>query len=329
MSDGGKKADVEGSGKTATEGKKVPIFVGEIGDLLGMSSPTVTPVKETLPKDLAPHPGRTAIANAARDRAGRNSNFEMRYTEEDLDRLTAAGQHLGLDDKTVEDLIYIGSRNDIKYRDPPETGPEVAIPKRLSAEALEAQMVEWAKVVKPRGYPHRFKSKEEYQRFSDRLIDEVTKAGLPAGDIRVQGSSLRKTEAKDVDIVVFITKDKFAGILTNHFKDQSMRKKDPPPTGKKVSKVEKIPGLAEMNYDQLSEAVRDITTNPGNYNAVAKQLKHAMESGIMNSKHAFSPTKAITSTIASQFPDANIESVSIEIGGGGFDLSPSLTLAHS
>ena len=125
--------------------------------------------------------------------AAQSDKFQLDYKATELDAIIRKGKALGLGDGTIEDMIFTGSRK----------------AKAIGAAELMQQMENWVNVVKKRGYPYRFADMAEFQKFSRELIDGLKKAGLPDDDVRVQGSSLRKPGANDVDVAVFVNENVF------------------------------------------------------------------------------------------------------------------------
>jgi LysM repeat protein len=226
--------------------------------------------------------------------------FKLIYSEAELKAIAKRGQELGLSDHLVDDLIFTGSRE----------------AKALSAMELMEQMKEWAQVVRKRGYPHRFKGLEEFQEFSRKLLDGLHKAGLPIDDVRIQGSALRTAKAKDVDVAAFVDKAAFGELLTAYFHQKIAM------SGQKLS-------LKGKSYAELLELVRDIGANPAKYNAHARTFEHALKTGVINSKSPIvKPLKELAASLASTYPHLNLETVSILIKGGLFDLTPDLPVVR-
>jgi hypothetical protein len=239
------------------------------------------------------------ILNAVNSRiASQSDKFELTYTKDQLDSIIKKGKELGLSDKVIEDLIYTGSRK----------------AKAITADELVGQMEHWANVIKERGYPEKFSSKEEFQEFSQDLLKGVRQAGIPADDIRIQGSSLRKTTAQDVDIAAFVDEPAFDRLLIDRYHDKITIKEN----NTKVS-------LADKSHEELVQLANDIAANPTKYNAQGKTFQNALLNGIISSKSDIvKPLKQTTKTINEKYPHLNVESISVLIRGGRFDVKPDL-----
>jgi hypothetical protein len=140
----------------------------------------------------------------------RSGKFEVNFTDEEIAKIVAEGRRLGLTEKEIEDLMFVASR----------------VEKRISSEELIQQMTNYATVVKERGYPYRFESQEQFNAFKADLIAELQKFGLETGDVRIQGSSLRKPDAKDVDVAVLVDRETFQQMLEKRFGGNKPMKRD-------------------------------------------------------------------------------------------------------
>lgn len=230
--------------------------------------------------------------------------FQLTYSDAELQTIFDKGMELGLGAKTIEDLLYTGSRT----------------AKAISAADLMAQMENWAKVVSGRGFPYKFADLAEFRQFSKDLIEAVKTAGLPTDDVRVQGSSLRKPGADDVDTVVFVSESKMAQLLIDRF-DGKASFSEAAATPKA-----KLP-LAGKTYAELARLALEIAANESDYNAQARTFMRAMEAGGFNSmSDIFKPLKAAKSTVAGKYPQLNIKTISVQVKGGAFDLSPSMPI---
>jgi hypothetical protein len=255
-----------------------------------------------------------ALAERARQRmALRPGAFTWTYSEEDLIRIHSAGTELQLSDKQITDMIFIGSRKD----------------KPLTATQVVDQMRHWAETVSKRGFPFRFGELALYQRFSNLLLRLVRQAGLPDDDVRIQGSSLRKPEAGDVDIGIFVAQAAFDSALGGAFAGKAKRNDKSP--GEGVSAFDARPAantalpVTGGDHETLVALARDVRANDKLYNAVAKTWAHALLEGIVNSKgQALPKLKEAAKTIQQRYQAQNIETLAMLIKNGSFDLDPSL-----
>jgi hypothetical protein len=248
---------------------------------------------------------KDAIVKRVRARIAGQPKFQLTYTDAEIDSIIAKGKELGLSDKIIEDLMYVGSRTD----------------KAITAGDLMQQMANWANEVGKRGFPYKFADAAEFQRFSKDLIDRVRAAGLPPDDVRIQGSSLRKPGANDVDIAVFVEEAKFDQLLIDRYADSIT-----------VNKV-KI-SLKGKSHAELAALAKDVAADaaaakasgtPKKYNAQAATFQNAFDTGIINSKSdIIKPLKTAAAEMIAKYPSLNIETISVLIRGGKFDLKPDL-----
>ncbi|MEH2069097.1 MAG: DUF4157 domain-containing protein [Nostoc sp.] len=235
--------------------------------------------------------------------ASQSDKFELTYTQDQLDSIIKKGKELGLSDKVIEDLIYTGSRK----------------AKAISADELIGQMEHWVNVISKRGFPEKFADKNEFQEFSQDLLKGVKAAGIPADDIRIQGSSLRKTSAQDVDIAAFVDEPSFDRLLVQRYDGKITTRE----TGKKPETV----SLNDKSHDELVQLANDIMipANREKYNGQARTFGNALLNGIISSKtDIIKPLKKTTNEINDKYPHLNVESISVLIRGGRFDVKPDL-----
>lgn len=110
------------------------------------------------------------------------------FTDTQVDELIQHGLYQKMNAREIEDFIFIACREQklIHYND------------------LQQQMFAWKNIIEPRGYPFSFSTIQEFNIFKNKLKSIVNEWRLPVADIRVQGSSLRRANAKDVDIAIII-----------------------------------------------------------------------------------------------------------------------------
>jgi hypothetical protein len=239
------------------------------------------------------------VINGVKSRiASQSDKFELTYTQDQLNSILKKGKELGLSDKVIEDLIYTGSRN----------------AKAIKADELIGQMEHWVNVISKRGFPEKFADFDEFQQFSQDLLKGVKSTGLPADDIRIQGSSLRKTSAQDIDIAAFVDEPTFDKLLIQRYDGKITIKE----TNKKVS-------LNDKSHDELVQLANDIAANPQKYNAQGGTFQNALLNGIISSKSdIIKPLKNVRKDISAKYPHLNVEAISVLIRGGRFDVKPDL-----
>ncbi|WP_449252245.1 hypothetical protein [Chitinimonas lacunae] len=122
-----------------------------------------------------------------------NDEFSLHYTSSEIKGIFQSGVELGLEQRTIEDLMFVGSR----------------VKKPITAQELVTQMDNYVNVVKKRGYPYKFDDRQAFESFSAGLKNILREGEIPTTDVRIQGSSLRTPHAKDIDIAVFTTEQQF------------------------------------------------------------------------------------------------------------------------
>jgi hypothetical protein len=224
--------------------------------------------------------------------------FALVYSEAELDAIIAKGKELGLSSSVIEDMIYTGSRK----------------AKAITAADLMQEMENWGNVVSKRGFPYRFADLEQFKAFSKDLIDGVRSVGLPVDDVRIQGSALRRPTANDVDLAVFVEQSVFDKLLIDRFHAR---------IAKGTTKI----SLTGKSHAELAALAADIEANPSAYNAQAGTFQNAVKTGIISSKSdIIKPLKSIRADIAAKYPHLNIESISVLVKGGKFELKPDLAV---
>lgn len=236
----------------------------------------------------------------------RPGRFELTYTDAELATIIGEGRKLGLDQRTIEDLVQVGSRT----------------AKPITAPELTQQIHNWVEVVAERGYPYKFADAAEFRQFSSDLVGGLREAGLPVGDIVVQGSSLRTPRANDVDLAVFTDQGTFDRMLVDRFDGKVALK----PVGDAPRTL--VP-LRELSHPQLVSLAEHIMTNRPLYNSEAKTFANATLNGIISSKSDISmPLKSVSKSIQEHYPGQNIESISILVRDGLFDTRPALPVTE-
>jgi hypothetical protein len=224
--------------------------------------------------------------------------FTLKYSAQEIDNIVQQGRRLGLDDATIENLIFVGSRND----------------KPITPTDLITQMDNYVNVVNKRGYPYKFTSLDQFEAFKGDLKSSLSNTGISTSDVRIQGSSLRNPNANDVDIAVFIDNAEFNQILINRYAGRASLS-----NGTALE-------LAGKSHDELLAMSQDILQDSSNkYNAQARTFAKAMQERIISSKsRILKQLKTATKEVSSKYPELNIEAISIMTKEGNFDLKPFL-----
>ncbi|MFE6923262.1 hypothetical protein ACFVAV_19695 [Nocardia sp. NPDC057663] len=253
-----------------------------------------------------PVPADPIAANVRAWIAERPGKFELTYSEAELATIIGEGRKLGLDQRTIQDMVQVGSRT----------------AKPITAPELTEQMHNWVEVVTERGYPYKFTDAAEFRKFSSDLVGGLREAGLPVGDVVIQGSSLRTPRANDVDLAVFTDQGTFDRMLVDRFDGKVALK----PVGETPRVL--VP-LRELSHPQLVELADHIMANRPLYNSEAKTFANATLNGIISSKSDISmPLKSVSKNIQEHYPGQNIESISILVRDGLFDTRPALPVVE-
>ncbi|MFI9507022.1 hypothetical protein [Nocardia sp. NPDC052566] len=247
---------------------------------------------------------QSSIIGNVSSRIADAERFSFSYSRAETARVIWNGKRLGLDNKTIEDLIRIASRE----------------AKPITSRQLIEQMNNWVNVVQPRGYPYRFTSLAEYEGFKTALLGNTQRAGLSTENIFVQGSSLRTPAARDIDIAIFVSEQKFDSMLIGNFQGKVALK----PT----ATTPRTPiQLEELSHSELVELAQHIKSNPSMYNADAKTFMLATLKGLFNSKtKGFNSLRDAAKAMQQSHPDLNIETLSVALRHGEFDTLPALRI---
>lgn len=241
--------------------------------------------------------GLDAITDSVRRRIDGERGMSLEYSDVELGEIVRAGREQGLDDDTIEDLIYIGSRE----------------AKRIDADTLVGQMDFYVDTVQRRGFPAKFASLDEFRAFGAEMRRLLAREKVPTTDLRVQGSSLRSATANDVDLVAFVEPEAFGGFIRKAFSG-------------KVKHGNEVVDLDGLSLDELQALAVKIGGDP-TYNAYARTFRHAIVQGTINSKNELlGGLKAARRELAAQYPHLNIETISVQSTGSTFNLSPSMAI---
>ncbi|WP_299766990.1 hypothetical protein [uncultured Dokdonia sp.] len=230
------------------------------------------------------------------------ANIKSLYGVANLRRIIKQAQRLNLDIDDFAGFIKVGNI------------------KRISSTELMQQMHNYVNIVLKRGYPFKFRSLNQFKRFSDDLISGLRNAKIPVDDVRIQGSSLRKGPPKvpkDIDLVAFVDKRIFNGYLKNAFNGR-------------VKLNDEIVDIINLSDDALLKLADDIFTNSGT-NAVSKTFAKAIKSGkisaltrrprVISQEH-----RDLITQLNKKYPNLNIEDISVQLRGGKLELKPDLKI---
>lgn len=241
----------------------------------------------------------------AKERIGRNAKkFALKYSKKDFFYIFDKASDLALASNVVDDLIYTGSRKK----------------KPKTAEVLAFEMKNWVTVVSPQGgRPYKFDNQEIFTQFGQRLHAILEERNLPHSDVRIQGSALRNPRAGDVDIAVMLSPNAFKQLVSDHWAARF-----------KYSADDTQVDLVGMGYDeflamasQISKKDKTTYKSTGKARSICYPILQGLISG--KDKRIAALTDA-TDVFATEFPDQNVESISIVVIGGEFDMEPSLKI---
>ncbi|ATL71808.1 hypothetical protein CRH09_15525 [Nocardia terpenica] len=243
------------------------------------------------------------LVDRVRDRvAGDLEKFALRYSDTELRALVEQGRRLGIDDRGITDLIQVGSR----------------IAKPITADTLARHMDNWVNVVSERGYPYRFDSADHFNAFARDFHEALEKAGLGDLDPFIQGSALRKPEAKDVDFALTVDRDRFYEILTDRFDGRAATRATETSSAAPLN-------LKDLTRSEIRELAEHIDANRDAYNSQARTFSNAVLKGVIRSTSDISkPLKAAGKEIQQKYPELNIEDISLVVPDSAFDSSPEL-----
>lgn len=256
------------------------------------------------------------FADQAAEYVGKQGDaFELQYTEDELKFFYYLSKSFSMDNRALLDMVLTGSRKK----------------KRRSATTLMLEIRIWSQFVSPervvspeRGIPFRFKSFEDFRKFKVDLIGAIEGASpgsgiaaMPANDVRIQGSSLRNPKAGDVDLAVFVGPGYYAEICHTLY-DQRFT----------------AAGIAlPASYNDMVVFLNDPATNGVINGSTSKQKKKLMSAKFYILRGMFdghmgnlTGLAQITNQLAAKYKHLNVESISILLRGGAFELKPDMKI---
>ncbi len=242
------------------------------------------------------------LLEALRVRIGREKpgNFAVRFSRDEVHQMLEKGRALGLSELEIEDMMFIGCRE----------------AKRLTPQQVLSEMETYVNVIRARGYPFRFTSKAHFEQFKSALKKGLGDLGLPLDDVRVQGSSLRRATAGDVDIAVFVERAEVHKTLVKSMSGKVRHKE--------LGNID----LTQVDLQDLAKRIADdhalakATGATPKFNAEARTLMHAVQAGKPRPQEVKGLGKLIE-TLQGDFGDLDI---SVMAKDSGFDLSPFMRL---
>lgn len=227
--------------------------------------------------------------------------FGLIHSDSQLQVIMMRAKSLKLSAKEVDDLLLVSCRTD----------------KQIPASELLKQMDNWVNVVKARGYPYKFNSASEFAEFGANLKAKLKGLGIDSRDVRVQGSSLRSPAANDIDLAVMIKQADFDDLIRKAYSGRV--------------KKDKVPvDMSKMSHEELVALSDDIFANPKAYNGTARSdFNYNFPNGIIKAtpdKKVVQGFKDILSYIQNDYPHLNMDNITIQKHGSGFDLDPYLNL---
>lgn len=134
---------------------------------------------------------------------GREDEFLVLYKPPEIEAIVYAGLERKLNEAQIADFIFLGSR---KLKD-----------KRIGWRKLIDQMKNYKHVVEERKFPYLFKDEKAFESFKNKVKGAMSDLKVPVRDMRIQGSSLRTPEARDIDVLIVISEEDFEELAT-HFR---------------------------------------------------------------------------------------------------------------
>jgi hypothetical protein len=129
----------------------------------------------------------------------------------------------------------------------------------------------------------------------------------------IQGSALRKKNAGDLDNVIFISEYNFESKLKSYFAN-------------KISKNGQKFDISDYTHSELEQLSKDIEINPSLYNNPARVgFNYPFKNKMITTKgydDIIPGMKSKLDILQNKYPDVNIETISVQIRGGAFDLKP-------
>lgn len=167
-----------------------------------------------------------------------------------------------------------------------------------------------------RVYPYKFSDIGQFNSFKNELKTGLNDINVTTSDVRIQGSSLRTPNANDVDLAAIISETDFDNFLVNRFNS-------------KVTKNGTAIDLSNKSKQQLIYIANDYNLNPSLYNNQAKSFSKSMldrkVSAYSNDK-VIPGFKELYNSVKGNYPNLNIENITIQTSGGNFDLKPFIKL---
>jgi hypothetical protein len=254
-------------------------------------SPPLAPGREEGSGDPS---SATEIAQSVQRRISQEEKrrFELRYSTEEIGSLVERGRQLGLSDTVIEHMIFVGSRD----------------AKAISASELMLQMENYATIIRPREFPYRFESRESFQSFEQELRTGLSAIGLPADDVRVQGSAMRTPAAKDVDVAVMLSDEAFDALLIKSFSGKARE------TGRAID----FPSNKAALVDLADKIERDHAIKGGAFNAFARTYAYAYRVRKMRPDDV----RGLSELIARLEASFGAMDISVMSRNGNFDVEP-------
>jgi hypothetical protein len=131
--------------------------------------------------------------------------FTSDHIDDYIDEIITYGDSLQLNDDDILGFLLVSCR-----RRPND--------KRIYNLGIQEQMDNYVDLMKPidkggrGGVPYKFDNLTDFELFKSDLKQQLIDWDIPIGDLRVQGSSLRTPNAKDLDIAIVITKNQIEGV---------------------------------------------------------------------------------------------------------------------
>ncbi|WP_220472586.1 hypothetical protein [Spirosoma foliorum] len=228
------------------------------------------------------------------------TDFTLRHTDDQILQIINKGRELNLADNVIDDLLFISCRD----------------AKPIDAAQVIQQMDNYVTIVLKRGYPYKFTDLSQFNAFKTELKTGLNAIGVSTSDVRIQGSALRTPDANDVDLAAIITDIDFDNFLVNRFTNRITKNGTPI-------------DLSGQTKQQLVDIANDYNSNPNLYNNQCKSFSKAMlerKASAYSSDKIIPGFKELYTSLKSDYPNLNIENITIQTSGGTFDLQPYMNL---
>ncbi|MCA6422828.1 MAG: hypothetical protein IM568_08440 [Flavobacterium sp.] len=123
-------------------------------------------------------------------------DFELIYNNNQIEELIQYSTNKNLDIDEIVGFIFISGRRN----------------KNIEFNELKNQIDNWYNIKNNLKYPYKFNNLAEYNTFKNKVKQQLEHWDIPSGDVRIQGSSLRTPNAKDLDVAIMISESQLQNL---------------------------------------------------------------------------------------------------------------------